>query len=216
MTQDDALGQAGAARGVLQKGGVGAAKGRQVERNVRAGGCGQFCRSHNFPQAFHLAMHQSGKTLRLGHGDHQPGETVGSNCNMPLQVFLYLLEATRGVKRHRHAAGQQHPEKTVKVIRIGGEHDEHGFSRGKPVVLQTNGDPFCALPELAVDDDLSLVLIAVEPDMGPVRMHCHMVFQYVDQCFSRMRHGLHRGRLNDFHLALGDSFRPAVRAEHGP
>jgi len=135
-----------------------------------------------------LALEQTGHGPGLGHGDQHPGAGVLQDPGVAQQVLLQLGGTGGGIDGHRHPTGQQGAEEAEEVAVVGGQHQGHPIPRRHPVAHQPGSHPARALPQLSVKDGAGVVAIAVEEDMGTIRVGLHMPRQH-------LRHGAGVNRL---------------------
>jgi len=183
--QDDALGLAGAARGVLKESDVLRPNRRAVEGS-RADR--QLLRRDHLAQGVDLSLKQTSHPLRLRRRDQQDRLGVGENPGMATQVILELRRAQRGVDGDRDATGQQDTEKAEQVVTTGGQHDGHALAGQQSARLQTSGQGPRPIGQRRVGDRFGFITFAVQVDMGALRMIEHMPVEHLRQRPGRVRH----------------------------
>ena len=110
---------------------------------------------------------------RFRYRNQQDGLRVGQDADMAADVFFHLGQVRRWINRHGNTAGTQDAHIDGEILRTGRQHDGHCLSRFKPTVLQTCGDPFRCLCQIATGDGL-FALFAEMDDLDAVRLPAQM------------------------------------------
>ncbi len=113
-------------------------------------------------------------------------------------MILDLCHPNRWVDGDGNAAGEQNTVKAEEITLPGGQHDGDRFPELQATLLQANRYRLRTRSELAIGDDVPLVLIGIELNVGPVRVGLHMPLQHIDQCLRAVRG---RFRLTEIQLA---------------
>ena len=100
---------------------------------------------------------------------------------MPAQMVFELRRAHRRINRYRHPAGIEHAEKTEKVITRRRQHQRYCVAGLQAVLLQAAGDIEGALPEPAIGNYITVVVILVKLDMRTLGVRPRVPVEHLSQ-----------------------------------
>ena len=180
------LGIAGAARGVLQECSV---PGAEDGHGKPTRSLCQFIGSDDMAQGFDLGTEQAGDRQCFRDGDHDSAPAIGDDGRVAAQVFLDMSGAGRRIDGNRNAPGQQRPEKCHEIVAPRRQHNDHRLAGLKAYSHQAGGHPFRPYLEITVGDDLTVVVVAIEANMGSLWVSRRVPVQDFNQGRGAPRHG---------------------------
>ena len=146
----------GAARGVLDEGGIAGRRRRGTPRLA-----GHRVRRHHRVERRHLPHEQPGHPLHRAerHQDARPG--VPQDGRLAPDVLLDAVHAERRIERHRHAAGHQRADERREEPLLGPQHDGDRVAAAETARGEAAGDRLRFAPQPAVGERrLRAVLLA--------------------------------------------------------
>ena len=151
--EQDALGLAGAARGVLDEGRVAAAALRAGHRRSRGR---ELVGGHHVGERPHRGPQEADHGPRSRDRHEQAHAGVGQDGGLPGGVLLEPVEADGGIDRNRDRAGEQDAEEGAQEVEARRQHQGDGVSPRDAALAQPARDGRRLVAEPAVGDRHSL------------------------------------------------------------
>jgi hypothetical protein len=179
--EDDALGIASTARGVLQESDV--LGRRPVKQGHRF--AGKILGDQHLGQGRRLGAQECGHTLRLRHGNDEHRFGVGQDTRVPSQVILNLRQPRGRIDRYGNATSEHDAEKAGQIVTAGGQHQGHSLPRQQAARDQAGGNTPRLIQQLAISDGigtrLALLVAAIEQHMRTLWGTLRMPLKNLDQ-----------------------------------